>query len=210
MSIRPGLVSRLVIASTVSLFAAASAYASYNHPATARELVVNFVRAMQPCTSGTHTYPAPLAFPACDPVSASPTLSFGPAGSGEAHFKVKPAVGPASDVNLVVRLSDVRVGDDGTGAPFEGILLLQGLLRISNHLCDGNGTPCTVIDLPLPASVPCGSAGGLPPGKCRTSTTLNAILAGSVPAGAQSNWEITQLQIYSGGDLVFEQGLYLP
>jgi len=183
-----------------------AALASHDVPTKANKLVVTFVRAMQQCTGPfPHTHDAPLAFPACNPVSASPTLSFGPAGRGQATFAVK--LNPAHqavDVKVSVKLLDVRTGDDGTGAPFSGNLLMVAIGRITDHGCDGSGTPCTIEDVPVSVDVPCND------GTCVTRTTLNAVVTGVIVPGAQASYGLGQLAIYTGSDRAFEGGLLMP
>jgi len=194
------------LAAAVVLVYGTNALANHNHPFKANKFLATFVRAYQQCTAPTHSHNPPLAFPACNPVPASTTLSFGPKGFGQAiGVVVLNSSKQASDVKLISKFSDVRNGDDGTGTGFSGNLTASGTIRTTDHNCDGGANnPCTVIDLPFPIGVPCTN------GKCKAKTTANTTVAAVVVAGAQANIGIQQLTVSLGSDLAFEEGLYLP
>ncbi len=195
-----------VLGAVVALTYASAASADHNHPAKANKFLSLFVRSYNQCTSPTHTHNPPLAFPACDPSTAATSVSFGPKGSGQALGVVKlNSLKQASDVQLISKFSDFRNGDDGTGTGFSGQLTATATIRTTDHFCDGGAhNPCTVIDLPFPIGVPCTN------GKCAAKTTANAVVAGVIVGGTQGNIGISQLQVFNGSDLVFEEGLYLP
>jgi hypothetical protein len=195
------------VAGAALLVMTSSAMAAHNHPAKANKFFSTFVRSYQQCGigTGTHTHNPPLAFEACTPVPTSILNSFGPKGSGQALGVVKTnSTKQATDVLLIAKFGDVRNGDDGTGTLFTGNLTATAQIRTTDHNCDGGTVNCTSIDLPFPIGLPCTN------GKCLSKTSANAVVTAVVSPGKQANIGITQLQIYNGSDLVFEEGLFLP
>jgi hypothetical protein len=193
------------------------ARADHNHPKKASKMLVTFVRAMRQCIPPPilpHVHDAPLSFQACTPpTSLSPLLSFGPKGSGELRAVVQLDKSKlASDIKLRAKFVDVRVGDDGTGAGFNGSLLVVAIARVTDHDCDGVGNPCTPVDLPFPIQANCGTAASPPlsAGKCVAVTTTNTNVPQAVKPGRQGSWELTAFSVFNGNEQVFQQGLYLP
>jgi hypothetical protein len=197
-----------VLAGAILLVSTSPAMANHNHPSKANKFFATFVRAYQQCPdgTGTHNHNPPLSFGACTPVPASTLNSFGPKGSGQAIGVVKTnSLKQATDVLLIAKFSDIRNGDDGTGTPFSGNLSATSQIRTTDHFCDGGANnPCTMEDKPFPIGLPCTN------GKCAAKTSANATVAAVVASGKQANIGLSQLQVYNGSDLVFEEGLYLP
>jgi hypothetical protein len=180
------------------------ALANHNHPAKANKFLVLYVKAYNQCTNPSKTHNAPLAFPACTPVQADSSNSFGPKGSAQSIGVVKlNSAKQASDVQLIAKAADIRNGSDGTGTGFTGNLTVSGIIRSTDHFCTTPGE-CTLIDVPFPVQLPCTN------GKCAAKTTANAVLAGSVVGGKQANVELQELQIYNGSALEFDGGIWLP
>jgi len=202
------------LAGAAAFVSAHPALANHNHPAKANKFVAFFVRSMQQCATPTHTHNPPLSFPACNPASAATSVSFGPKGLGQATgVVVLNSLKQASDVKLIAKFSDVRDGDDGTGTGFSGNLTTSATIRTTDHNCDGGANnPCTLIDIPFPVPLACGTAASPPlaPGKCAAKTTANAVVPGAIIGGTQANIGLGQLTVSNGPDLVFEEGLFLP
>jgi hypothetical protein len=213
-SMKRGVVS---VAAAAALLAAVSAGATQNHPAKAKRYLVNFVRAFQECPNSFPLPPLmahdpPLAFPACAPASTATTLSFGPKGFGQAAGVLRlNKAKQATDMKVTAKFVDVRNGDDGTGSPFEGIVTVSTSVRVTDDLCAGS--LCTMIDIPFPMPVPCGSAASpaLTPGKCATKTTLNTLVPGGLPPGHNTTVAFQLgFVVLAGPDVVFQQGIQAP
>ena len=197
----------LGLAATVALVAT-PALAAHNGPSKANKFLATFVKAYNQCTSPVTTHNAPLSFGACTPVEAGTAEHWGPKGFGQVKgvVKVDPSKN-ATDVQLLAKFIDVR---DATDDGFSGLLVVSETIRVTDNFCTG-GVDCTLIDVPFPVGVPCGSFASppLPAGKCLAKTTANTVLAGAVVPGKNANLELQTLQVFAGSDLVFTEGLLL-
>ena len=203
------ITAALGLAATVAVVAT-PALAAHNTPAKANKFLSLFVKAYNQCTSPVTTHNAPLSFGACTPTDASPSgnAHWGPKGFGQSVGVVKvDASKNATDVSLVSKFIDVR---DGTDAGFNGLLVVSGTIRTTDNYCTP-AADCTLIDVPFPVGVPCGSfaSPALPAGKCGAKTSANTVLAGAVVPGHAANVELQTLNVQAGGETVFTEGLFL-
>lgn len=206
------IVNVLAVAGTVAF--AAPALALHNTPSKANKFLITFVRSFAQCTSPSTNHNPPLSFLACAPAVASPALSWGPKGFGQAIGVVKlNSLKQATDVQLVSKFIDVRNGTDGTGSGFDGFLSATAQIRTTDINCTSGPTnPCTTVDIPFPIGLGCGTVASppLPVGKCSAKTSANTVVPGAVAPGKKANIGLAQLQVYQGSNLAFEGGLYLP
>jgi ABC-type phosphate transport system substrate-binding protein len=207
----------------------------YPRPKGATPLRVSFVVAYNPCTAANRTHGAPLAFPSCNPpVQSSGQLTVGTPDAngtsaansvGFARFDViagNPST-PAdeADVKLTTSISDVRKKSDLSD--YTGEVQLDSTIRITDRKNGTSGAqPGTVQDVDFPVTVPCVDtpASSTIGSTCSTSTTLDAVVPGSVPEGKRSIWELGQVIVNDGGpdgvvstdpNTVFErQGVFVP
>jgi hypothetical protein len=87
------------------------------------------------------------------------------------------------------------------GADYTGELGLSLSLRLTDKGSGASGAePATVQDLPVPAAIPCTDNADLSTGStCTLTTSANALLPGSVSAGARAIWQLGQVEIDDGG-----------
>ena len=119
-----------------------------------------------------------------------------------------------------MRLIDVRLKSDLSD--YTGELQVRGEIRIT----DRNNGPlqnegATGFDTEFPVTVPCTpTASGTVGATCSVSSTVNAILPGTVVEGKRAVWQLGQVQVFDGGATglagasdatLFEtQGLFVP
>jgi hypothetical protein len=146
--------------------------------------------------------------------------------AGKVHLKVIGEVpidltnGDQADVAVETRISDVRRQSDLLD--YAGELQLSLGIRTTDQL---NGTylndPATASDTTLALPVPCTPTPDTSIGSsCNLSTTLEAILPGTVTERKRSVWQLTQLEVRDGGadgdadtgpnTLFLQQGLFAP
>jgi len=203
----------------------------YARPKSASPVRVSLVPAFQPCTTPDRTHGPPLAFGSCSsPQQTSPHLTVGtPDTNGQGanstgHVRLATVTGdpdtPAddADVKIEAALSDVRVAaglEDYTGE-----LTAETTLRITDR-ASGDGEAATVVDFPLPATVPCTATTNTARGaECSLSTTIDALVPGAVTEGARAIWALGQVRVFDGGpdgvaatadnSLFAVQGVFIP
>lgn len=206
--------------------------AGFPRPKSASPVTTSLVPAYEPCASPNREHGPPLAYPSCGPpVQSSDHLTVGSpdangqaaASAGQAAFRAvagDPGT-PAdeADVNVSLNLTDVRRKqslDDYTGE-------LQA--RITRRITDrynGNSQTeaATVADVPLEIPVQCAATGGSAGSNCTVSTSLDALLPGSVREGKRAIWELDRVRVYDGGPdgsadtddntLFATQGVFVP
>jgi hypothetical protein len=239
------LVPALVVAMATSLLAAQSAPASHPRPQLAPKLVLSLVPAFKECTTGANRFHGPpLAGASCNPpVQTSDSVTVGGLSIGSIKIKVvEGAPGPPedSDVNLTASSSDIRCrpaalpaacgsANATGGADYIGGVEGNATIRITDHWngtgATGGPDPATVIDLPFPVTGTCAATAATDRGStCGVNTTANAVIGGPDPVvkdGKRANVEITQIQIFDGGndgqvgtlgdnDLLAVQGIFIP
>ena len=206
-----GFAAALGLAAVVAM-GATPAFAA-RHASKANKFLINFVRAYTQCTTGGGpTHNAPFVFPTCATVPLSTSLGYGIKGKGSAVGVVKvDATKKATDVTLLTKFGDIR-GAGGDGFPFSGALSAASNLRITDSH-NPSGTPFTMVDLPLPFVVKCGTAASpaISAGKCILKSTVNTLYPGGVVPGKDANVEMGQIKL-TGPDtnLAFVGGVELP
>lgn len=185
-------------------FVTTPALATPKDPVKVKIIDVRLVRGGSTCSTSPLAHEHPFAFPACVPSPLSLTKSFGRLGRGRVHLRVSPNTAttggpPTIDVKVVVDLRDVR--DRGTPMP-NGFLTVSIPLQATEKGCSGASCPPAVR---FPVSVPCGSSGGWPPGRCRIRTMSDTPVPGVVIGNTGANVEIGQIQVLDGPDVVFVQ-----
>ena len=185
--------------------------AGYPRPAGASPLRVSLVPAYQACTAPDRTHGPPLAFPSCSsPDQTSPNLTVGtPDANGLGANSIGMArlativgspstPGDQADVTVDVSITDVRQA--GTFADYAGELEQVTNLRITDRANGTGNESATVQDTPLSATVPCTATPEAARGStCSISTSMDALVPGSVPEGKRSIWALGQVQVFDGG-----------
>jgi acyl-homoserine-lactone acylase len=185
----------------------------YARPASATPVTVKLVPAFEACAAADSTHGAPLAVPSCNPPSqtshyltvGAPDVNGRPASaSGVVTLKVvgespiNPGNGDQSDIQIGVRLTDVRNASDLTDYTGELSAVLQ--LRITDR---DNGLaredPATLTDAPLKVTVPCSATSGSEGGTCNIATTADAVTSDLVKEGQRAVWELGQIKVFDGG-----------
>jgi FG-GAP-like repeat len=213
----------------------------YPRPKGATPMVVSLVPAYNACTTPNNTHGAPLSFGSCSsPSWTSQTLTVGtPDANGAAansvasvRFDVKAS--PA-DVAIKTSVSDVRcifanlttcgATNQAAGPDYIGEVQVAPMRRITDRLNYVDGVDKeqgTTQDAPFAITVPCVSTSDKKIGStCASTTTANAVLPGSVQAGARAVWQLDKLQVFDGGadgdaetpadnTLYMDQGVFVP
>jgi hypothetical protein len=208
-------------------------HGGYARPGGARTTRVPLVPAYGQCVSPDRTHGGPLAFGSCSsPATTSSFLTVGTsdangAGSnstGSVAYKVKTG-NPSTpeneaDVRVRVGLTDVRLKSDLSD--YAGQLQVRGAVRITDRL---NGPlqneAATGFDTEFPLTVPCTPTPSETVGAtCSLSSSVNAIVPGTVVEGKRANWELGKVQVFDGGSsgiagapdaTLFEaEGLFVP
>jgi hypothetical protein len=203
----------------------------YARPKSASPVRVSLVPAFQPCTAPDRTHGPPLAFGSCSsPQRTSSNLTVGTPdangqganSSGSMRLAAVPGVpgSPAdeADVKIEASLSDVR---EAAGlADYAGELSAETTLRITDK-ASGDGEAATVVDIPLPATMPCTPTPDAGRGaNCSLSTTMDALVPGAVTEGNRAIWALGQVRVFDGGpdgvaatadnSLFAVQGIFIP
>jgi spore coat protein A len=207
--------------------------AGFARPKGATPLTTSLVPAYEPCAAPNREHGPPLAFPSCGPpTQASDHLTV---GSPDANGQPANSIGSArlsalsgdpgtpadeADARLTLGITDVRT--QGTLTDYTGELLARVTRRITDRY---NGTSlteaATVVDIPLEVAVPCSATAGSTVGAtCTVSTTLDAVLPGSVREGSRAIVQLDRVQVFDGGadgdadtagnTLFATQGIFVP
>jgi spore coat protein A, manganese oxidase len=214
--------------------ATAPASTPYVRPRGATPMRASLVPAYQPCASPNSTHGGPLAFGSCNPpVQESNHLTVGTpdangtgansAGSVTLNAVLGDAGTPAdeADVRVNVAVSDVRRKADL--ADYTGELLTRLPVRITdrysgNSLSEAATASDAAIDVPVPCSATTSTTVGA---NCTASTTLDALLPGSVREEVRSIWQLEDIRVFDGGSdgladtevdntLFARQGVFVP
>ena len=182
-------------------------------------LKISLVPAFKECVAPDRTHGPPLASPSCSsPRLASGALTVGTndangraaSSSGFVSYGVR--IGDPSttaneaDVDLRVELSDVRW--NGNLSDYFGQLQLRGAVRITDRL---NGSlqneAATGQDTEFPVLIQCTTtASTTTGGQCSQTTSLNAVVPGTVVEGKRATWQLGQVQLYDGGPTGYAGG----
>jgi hypothetical protein len=242
MTIRRKVLGIVVLSAALGTLLLSSQLSSASHvrPKGASPLSSPMVPAFKACATPNRTHGAPLAFPSCNPpVQASSFLTVGtpdangaPANAvGVVLIKVK--VTSPEDVFIQSSGSDVRClpGAGATvcnnpntadGPDYSGELQGNATIRISDHYNGpGLNEAATVVDIPFPVNGTCANTTSTSiGGTCGVNTTANAVVPGSVKDTQRGIVEISQLQIFDGGQdglvsspdntLYSVEGIFIP
>ncbi len=198
---------------------------SYARPKGATPVYASLVPTYQECTTPTNTHGGALVpNGSCDPVQGSSNLTVGTPdsdGAPAANFigSVRLSVCASAscggtDVAVKTSLSDVRcqsaetacdvVPNAGGEPDYTGELGLDLSVRLTdkNNVDTPGGAPepGTVEDLTVPATIPCTATADLSTGgRCELSTTFNALVPGTLTAGARAIWQLGQVKVDDAG-----------
>jgi hypothetical protein len=206
----------------------------YPRPKGATPLRVPLVPAYRSCNSPNRTHGAPLAFGSCSPpLLQSDYLTVGTADAngkptnsvGSVQFDVQPGntTTPVDEADVLVHASLTDVRNQAGLGDYAGELGMSTLIRITDQNNGGasGSDPATVNDLPLGATMPCAAtADANTGGACATSTSLDALVPGTVKEGQRSVWQLGQVMVTDGGSdglasttpnsLFARQGVFVP
>ena len=224
------------VIATVGLTAAAQA--GHLRPKAATPVREALIPGHTQCVSPNRTHGAPLAFPSCNPPVGTygPNLTTGtPDQNGlpanmNAGVRLQMILSPP-DMLLQAVMND-QYCQPAFGGPctstgeslrdYVGGLNVDIRFRLTDHWNGASGTePATMVDIPIPCPVSCVAVGpGTPGGQCVSSTSMNALVPGSIISGKRMSWEILSLVVQDGGsdgnpattpnDLWLVRGLFQP
>jgi hypothetical protein len=208
----------------------------YPRPKGATPLRVPLVPAFRACNTPNSSHGAPLSFGSCSPpVLRSDYLTVGTADSngkptnsiGSVQFDVQPGDPntTANEADVLVHASMTDVRNQTDLSDYAGELGVGTTIRVTddNNGSDGPGgsDPATVSDMPLGVTMPCAattdpSIGG----SCAVSTSLDALVPGTVVEGQRATWQLDQVTVSDGGSdgsvsstpntLFARQGVFVP
>jgi hypothetical protein len=223
-----------------------AARATHPRPLSASPMRVSLVPAYEECTSPNRTHGPPLDSPSCNPpVQSSRYLTIGTFDANGADARsegfVKVAVrvgvpGPPNDSEVIItgRVTDVRCKmgtsacgnvNSAGGADYTGELQGNATIRITDHFNSvdpGGGTdPATVVDVPFPINMSCGSTADTSiGGVCDINQYCPLPQSCGPRDGDRTVVGITQLQVFDGGPdgvvatedntLFMNQGVFIP
>jgi hypothetical protein len=205
----------------------------YARPKAATPITVPLVPSYAACVTPNATHGPPLSYGACVPPRLSSqwlTVGTHDANGADAGFvgtvKLTALVGDPgtaadeADAQFSVSATDVRRNDDL--ADYNGQLRARFNVRLTDRL--GNAVeeePATVQDSLFTVTVPCTKTKDAGVGAaCGITTTLDAIVPGSVAEGRRAVWQLGQIDIQDGGadglaattpnSLFARQGIFVP
>jgi Acetyl xylan esterase (AXE1) len=197
----------------------------YPRPRGATPFRVPLTIAYKECTNPNRTHGEPLALGSCVPPSQ--TSDFLTVGTPDANGQAANSTGSVvylvtgSDVLVNTSVTDVRVR--GTLADYTGELDVGQAVQITDRLNGPAGDePGTVEAQPFRFAVPCAATTETTVGAtCSLSSSFNAVVPGSIVAGARSIWQLRDVQVFDGGadgqagttsdNTLFErQGVFAP
>jgi hypothetical protein len=201
------------IIATVGITAVSQA--THLRPKSAPVVRESLIPAHKGCVSPNNTHNPPLALPSCSPAVGGygPFLTIGtpdvnglPVGMN-AGVKLQMVLSPP-DMLLQASIDDQYCTPAYAGPctstgeslrDYVGGLNVDMSFRLTDHRNNAPATG-TVVDFQIPFPVSCVAVGpGSPGGQCVSSTSLNALVAGSIVSGFRMNWEVLTLQVQDGG-----------
>ncbi len=185
----------------------------YARPKGATPTRISLVTAYEPCSAPDRQHGPPLAFQSCSsPQMTSDHLTVGTGDSNgkpalnEGYVTFRAILGapstPADEADLAL---DMFVDDVFTKAlaDYTGELRLTFDVRITDRGSPAAGLAGiagTVTDLPLSATLACAPVADPQEGStCSGTTTLDALIPGSVTESKRSIWQLDQVRVFDGG-----------
>jgi hypothetical protein len=217
------------------------AAASHPRPKSASPVRVPLVPAYEACVGANRQHGPPLAFPSCNPpVQSSGFLTVGTpdangaAASSNGYLKVVVAPTTNSDLTISLQVTDVRCKpstSSGCGATnavggrdYTGDLRANATIRITDHWNatgpGGGSDPATVVDIPFPINLQCGSTADTSIGSTCTVNASEVSVGPPGPTVIRAVVEISQFEVSDGGadgvvvtspnTTLLRQGLFIP
>jgi TolB protein len=195
----------------------------YARPAGATPVRVSLVPAFAQCASENRIHGPPLAFPSCNPPQgASPniTVSDGERRIGSVGYlraavvAGEPGGADDADVRLIFRITNVLNKSDLSD--YTGILQPELVVRLTDR--DGYQSQ-TTQDFPFRYVVPCVGTDTAAGATCALTTSVEAMLPGSITEGSRAIWALDKVRVYDGGpsgdeganaSLFATQGIFVP
>jgi TolB protein len=207
---------------------------AYPRPKGASPMRVSLVTAYDQCTAPNRTHGPPLAFGSCNPpAKSSAHLTVGTGDSNgkparnEGYLRLSTIAGnPGTTVDEADVAVDFFSDDVFTNAlgDYEGELRAVLPLRITdkdNTPHPGGPGAATTQDFTFDVDATCVASTDPQEGSaCQTTTTLDALMAGTIKEGRRSVWQLGQVVVHDGGpdgdtatagNTVFaRQGVFVP
>jgi acyl-homoserine lactone acylase PvdQ len=206
----------------------------YPRPKGATPFYMPLVPAYKACTAPNRTHGAPFAYGSCAaPVQRSDYLTFGsPDANGEAANSIGSVrldvqsgnpVTPVDEADVLVNASLTDVRNQSGLTDYTGQLQASTSVRITDS--DNGGAsgsdPATVSDVPLKATMTCAAtASTTAGGACSLSTSLDALVPGTITESKRAVWQLGEVTVSDGGSdglvssspntLLARQGIFVP
>jgi hypothetical protein len=209
----------LALTTMALLLSTGIATATHPHPQGAAPAHFSLVPAYKQCTAANSTHGAPLSFPSCRP--PVPRSNFLTVGTGDSNGAAANSIGqivyrvkaePPEDVIATMAVTDVRctpatdasvciASNAQDGPDYSGQLQAVPMLRLTDHFNGPSLTEAaTMVDIPFPVNAACTNTSSTSiGGRCTVSTSLNAIIPGSIKDGQRMNLELGQIQVMDSG-----------
>ncbi|HZO59219.1 MAG TPA: hypothetical protein VFB51_05985 [Solirubrobacterales bacterium] len=205
---------------------------TYVRPKSATEVRVSLVPAFRACTAPNREHGPPLAFGSCAPPLPEPesrlTVGIGdgnPALANSTGFMrmraVTGAPGPPDDSDVSVRVVLTNVMRRNDLSEYTGELRGEVMVRRTDREPVSVGS--TTLDVPVGFTVPCSPTPGssTEAAKCITTTSVDALIPGTIKDGYRTVWELEKVRVYDGGPdenadtdfgrtLFATQGVFVP
>jgi acyl-homoserine lactone acylase PvdQ len=205
----------------------------FPRPKGATPFTVPLVPAYRACTAPTRMHGPPLSYGSCAPAQRSDYLTVGTPdanaraansiGSVKYDVQVGNPVTPVDEADVLVHASMTDVRNQSGLTDYAGQLLAATTVRITDRNNGGaSGTdPATVSDIPIGVTMGCAAtADPAIGGACSVSTSLDALVPGTITEGDRANWQLGEVTVQDGGadgvvstspNTVFaRQGVFVP
>jgi hypothetical protein len=205
----------------------------YPRPKGAALLGAPLVPAFRECTAANTAHGPPFARPSCQPpVPESGYLTVGtPDSNGKAanmtgYLRLDVILGsaavPEDDADVLLRFDVTDVRSKADLSDYTGELEATVDLRMTDKLNGSFETaPATVEDVGFPVVVPCSATAETTIGaRCSVSSTIDALVPGTVREGKRSVWDISGVEVFDGGPdgvastgdngLFLRRGIFIP
>jgi Tol biopolymer transport system component len=209
-------------------------FTGYPRPQAASPIRVSLALAYDPCTKSNRTHGPPLESPSCNPPQRLSQLTVGTFDSnGQAakaagsvrlkavgEFPIDPNNGDQSDVEIQVKITDVRNRSDLSD--YAGEVGVSAGRRITDR--DNMPAPgaATVQDDLFSFAVPCSPTPDTTVGStCALATTADTLVPGSVKERQRAVWQLGRIAVHDSGPqagpgtspvnrVFMTQGIFVP